>query len=58
MIVRAGDLPDDGDTSDHRPVCVVFQSADSDFDVADLLRRVRIMRCELEAIEALLEGRE
>lgn len=58
VIVRPGDLPDDGDTSDHRPVRAVFASGESTVNVAALLQRIRGIRRELEAMEALLEGRD
>ena len=58
VIVRPGDLPDDGSTSDHRPVHAVFESGAAAVNVAALLQRIRVIRRELEAMEALLEGRE
>ena len=51
VIVRPGDFPDNGDTSDHRPVQAVFQT-DSENAIQ---RHLDEIRRQLEAIEAILE---
>jgi len=56
VIVRSDDFPDDGKTSDHRPLRAAFSSKDSVIDVPELLRRIRSMKRELEEMEALLTG--
>lgn len=54
VVVRPGDFPDDGDSSDHRPVRAVFSAKVPAVDLQELRRRVQALRRELEGIEALL----
>ena len=54
VIIRPGDFPDSGDTSDHRPVDCTFTLPTREIDTAEILRRIAEIRRMLDELEGFV----